>query len=248
MTRNEYTKHVLSVMRRVTAAERDAIRAELDAHMEDHMEALKELGYDDQLAERRTLERMGDPEEVGRELDKQYPLFWLILERALKVLVCVFAFVLVFDMLTMYSLWDSLRARVDPKSCVPNWEERLDVELDIRLEVGTDILRICGTGTDEEGRFNILYCWYDRNPLGYIANYGVEFYDCRGGRLMGSAGGSHNSRTAFRAWRAYDLHEGFPCEERGSIQPGDTYVTAVVERYDERYEARVPLVWEEAQP
>ena len=114
MKRNEYTERVLAAMHRVTASERDAICAELDGHIEDRIEALLELGYEPELAEERAMARMGDPEEVGRELDKQYPLFWLIAERVLKTLVCVLALVLVFDTLTMYSVWGSLRARVEP--------------------------------------------------------------------------------------------------------------------------------------
>ena len=70
MTRNEYVDRVLSVMRHVTAKEREAIRAELDAHIEDHICDLLDLDYDEALAEERTMALRGDPEEVGRELDK----------------------------------------------------------------------------------------------------------------------------------------------------------------------------------
>lgn len=72
MTRREYTDTVLSALRRVTEDERRAIRAEIDAHMEDHICALLDLGYDEPLAEERTVALMGDPKEVGRELNKQY--------------------------------------------------------------------------------------------------------------------------------------------------------------------------------
>ena len=45
MDRRDYTDRVLSSLRRVTEKEREAIRSELDGHIEDHMEALRELGY-----------------------------------------------------------------------------------------------------------------------------------------------------------------------------------------------------------
>ena len=61
MDRQDYTAAVLSALRRVTSRERAAIRAELDGHIEDHMEGLLELGYDEALAEERTLAAMGDP-------------------------------------------------------------------------------------------------------------------------------------------------------------------------------------------
>ena len=49
-----------------------AIRAELAAHWEDHAAALMERGIPEEEAARRALEAMGDPEEIGKELDKSH--------------------------------------------------------------------------------------------------------------------------------------------------------------------------------
>ena len=43
--------------------------AEIDAHMEDYIFALLDLGYEPELAEAWTMTFMGDPVEVGRALD-----------------------------------------------------------------------------------------------------------------------------------------------------------------------------------
>ena len=59
MNRTEYTETLLSQLRRVTPKEREAIRQEIDGHIEDHICALPELGYDRELAEERTMARMG---------------------------------------------------------------------------------------------------------------------------------------------------------------------------------------------
>ena len=85
---------MLSGLRRLTGPEREAVRAELDAHMEDHICDLLDLGYDEALAEERTMQRMGDPEEVSRELNKQYPLRWLILKWAAMALTATLALML----------------------------------------------------------------------------------------------------------------------------------------------------------
>ena len=86
MTRREYTDRVVACLRGPTKEELEAIRAELDAHIEDHICDLLDLGYDEALAEERTMMWMGDPEEVGRELDKQYPMRWLIVSLAALIL------------------------------------------------------------------------------------------------------------------------------------------------------------------
>ncbi|MUU12877.1 MAG: hypothetical protein EP146_16765 [Oscillibacter sp.] len=90
MDRRDYTDRVLSSLRRVTEKEREAIRSELDGHIEDHMEALRELGYDEELAEERAIAAMGEPDEVGRELNRQYTGWgWVLVSRAAVVLTVV---------------------------------------------------------------------------------------------------------------------------------------------------------------
>ena len=48
MTRDEYIQEVSASLKRLTKREREAVRQELDGHMEDHMESLREMGYDEQ--------------------------------------------------------------------------------------------------------------------------------------------------------------------------------------------------------
>ncbi len=245
MTRQEYTDRVLGCLRRLTAAETEAVRLEIDGHMEDRMEALMALGYDEPLAEERTMAAMGDPEEVGRALERQYPLRWLVLERVARAVALVLAIALGVGILNFYSLWDSVVVRMNPLSQVSRWEEKINLELDVRMEIGSDVLCIFGSGVEripeeERTRVHVLYCWYDQNPLGYISNRDVRFWNCRGEEIVRCGGGSSvTPRTAMHDWRG-DVNF-----EEGAVQRGDPYVTAVVERYGQRYEARVPLNWEE---
>ena len=117
MTRREYTDRVLSGLRRLTGPEREAVRAELDAHMEDHICDLLDLGYDEALAEERTMQRMGDPEEVSRELNKQYPLRWLVLGRVAMALTLLLALFLVGPFFERVpAAWDSLQIRWAPRA------------------------------------------------------------------------------------------------------------------------------------
>ena len=112
MDRKTYIETVLSALRHVTRREREAIRAEIDGHIEDHMADLLELDYPPELAEERTLSAMGDPAEVGRELNEQYTGWgWVILSRVLlAALVAVCAVVLCSNP-SLYGLRQNLEAR-----------------------------------------------------------------------------------------------------------------------------------------
>ena len=184
MDRRQYTEQVLSSLRRVTHDERESIRAELDGHMEDHMEALRELGYGEAEAEARTLAAMGDPAEVGRELNKQYPFRWLVAGWVAKALAVVFLCLLV---LSLFSPGSDRVAGYVSERLHPSGEGRSEItqtavlQLDIREQVGDDELRIyqvalgeqeteTGTKTGAE----VLAVAYDQNPFwhGFLLGLG----------------------------------------------------------------------------
>ena len=239
MNRREYCDRVLSVLRYVTPAEKTAILEELDAHIEDHMCHLLERGYTEELAEARTMACMGDPEEVGRALDRQYPLHWLVISRFVTVFLVLAIFMLLSGLLTMNNTFDSFRARWAPWTNVSErWEESIHLRLDLRQEVGSDVVRVLGSGAGEKwGKSaptaSVLLCQYDQNPFGYVSRMNIYFEDCRGETVMNASSGYSSSGAAYSMRDMY-------------VQYGDPYVTMVCERYGIRYEIEVPLVWEDA--
>lgn len=52
-----------------------AITAELTAHLEDHAAALEARGFPSDVAVQQAVDAMGDPEEIGKELDKSHSPF-----------------------------------------------------------------------------------------------------------------------------------------------------------------------------
>ena len=141
MDRGQYCDRVLSCTRRLTGRERAAVRAELDGHIEDHMEGLLDLGYPPELAEERTMAAMGDPAEVGRELNRQYPLGWLVIGRAAAALTLATALLLAAPLAQRFSgAWESLYSRLAPKSV-------LDIS---QVREGIDPLGVEAWDTDVE--------------------------------------------------------------------------------------------------
>lgn len=243
MTRDEYTAQVLANLRRVTPKERKTIRAEISGHMEDHVCDLLDLGYPPELAEERTMALMGDPAEVGRELNKQYPLGWLVLGRAAAALLaCLGLIALLMLPDTQAAVWRNIMARTDPEqgrhyTFARNHGEHIHtMDLDIRTAVGNDVLYIYRVGVmafDADGwaRATVWACNYDQNWLGKPS--GMLLNDLR-----------FTSETM-------EHREDLPLYERYGdwvnirVTRADRYIVA---RYDKNgYDVRVeiPLFWEE---
>lgn len=237
MTRGEYTDRVLAALHRVTRKEREAIRAELDAHMEDHVCGLLDLGYPPELAEERTLSFMGDPEEVGRELDKQYPLRWLAARwfaTAVTVLVCVAA---------LSQLWGvtwflgSLKARVIPNRFHSQLESQASEWVDIRVRIGNDVLRVyrVNVGTEDGCRVaEVSLCAYDCLPGGIVTSDLL-----RSSRLEDQRGGRERPDTL----TAYNGSDGRTAYGNAfvTIEPEDTFVTLRYERLGRHLALQIPL-------
>ena len=245
MTRSEYVEQVLSVMRHVTKSEREAIRAEIDAHIEDHICDLLELDYDEALAEERTMALMGDPEEVGRELDKQYTNgFWIWLESIAKILLVPMILVALLGIGILFHAVDYLEARFAPEGYRSDFPAEITEEVDLRVQVGNDILRVYEVALGEQSHYNhateesevlptvqVSVCAYNRIPFGIVSGDLFTYLkaaDQRGTEVDTWGGGAGS-------WGAeYDRYY-IP------IESGDTYVTLSYDRFGESVELKVPL-------
>lgn len=236
MTRKEYTESVLSALRHVTSQEREAIRAEIDGHIEDHMADLLELDYPLELAEERTLSAMGDPKKVGQELNKQYTGWgWVIFSRAAVVLTVVLCFQALLGFSVLSNFADSVWARtapLEPEEISAAVTERLD----IRVPVGNDVVRIYGVsrlirkGVPAVG---VFLCAYDHLPGGVVSDCllpGVWIESQRGEPLEWLSGGSGQGSIGAKYWLRYV-----------PVQWSDTSITLRYDRFGENIAVEIPL-------
>lgn len=236
MDRKTYIDTVLSALRHVTGDEQAAIQAELAGHIEDHMEGLLELGYSPELAEERTLDAMGDPKEVGRELNKQYTGWgFVLLSRAAVLLTVVLCIQALLGLGILGNLLDSVWARVAPLE-PEEISAAVTQRLDIRVPIGSDVVRVYGVSRlTREGvpAVGVFVCAYDRLPGGVVSDRllpGVWIEDQRGEALEWLSGGSgHGSIGA-----DYQLRY-VPVEET------DTSITLRYERFGEDIAVEIPL-------
>ncbi|WP_300688143.1 permease prefix domain 1-containing protein [uncultured Oscillibacter sp.] len=237
MTRQEFLDQVLSPLGRLTAQERENIRRELEEHVEDRMEALLDMGWEEALAESRCLEAMGDPAEIGREMAKQYRgKGWLWLGRAAVVLTVVVCIQALLGVGMLGAAWDSLTVRFNPPRTISIGELKnveAEEELDIRAEIGNDILRIYQVSVGEKDGQRaamVLACAYDRWPFGIVVDSlfsRSELWNERG-ETGTSGGGSGNSGAVCAALWA-------------PVETGDTHVIWEYRAIGEAVRLEIPL-------
>jgi hypothetical protein len=130
---------------------REGIKAELRGHMEDRTEALVAQGIPEPEAMAQAVAAMGDPAEVGKELDKAHPCFWSYLYLFLKpvtILVCVLVFgpclvvsaVMAYHMAVPMPVYDSESALVryaEPNLRLTIGDHHITIPKVYQLENGT---------------------------------------------------------------------------------------------------------------
>lgn len=236
MTRREYTAAVLGGLRHVTESEKEQIRAELDAHMEDHMLALVEYGYERGEAEQRAASSMGDPAEVSRELQKCYAYGWLIASRILGVLLAILCVVAVTELLTVgRSMHHNLQARFNPMShMAETTRQRVKEELDIEFECGNSVVKIYALGENERGEVEVFWCIRNKKPLRYAANtIGIRYYTAEDRETELRVGGGYFSNSYVRYGN-----------DHMELPEGADSILVEVSWWDEAEMVEIPIGWE----
>ena len=240
----DFVETVLAQVLHATPKEKKRLRDELEGHLEDHAGALAEAGYDPGEARTRAEEAMGDPEEIGRELDRQYPQLWLFLSRTLPAafLLAVLCFA---GSSPVTAVVENLRARQDPASAVDE-SNGLEAqgysrvrEVDIRVELpGDDVMRIYEVGVNEAGdEAGLLVMAYDKNPFGHASLDGLYRLTIDGAG-PGTIGGG-----AYEGWSTTDRRfVGIP------VAPGQTALTVRSDTDGQNFRVEVPLPEKEGQP
>ncbi|MEL4862077.1 permease prefix domain 1-containing protein [Pseudoflavonifractor phocaeensis] len=232
---------VLAHVPRATPKEREALRRELEGHVEDHVLDLEAAGCDTELAEARAVAAMGDPEEIGRALNAQLSPFWLWAGRGCKAAVALLCLVqlaggsffgLSRENVRRWEVWRA--AQEEPWTLWTDWEPYpVSNRLDIRTPIGNDVLYIYQV---------------DVSPVEHMAAVKMVAYDMAG---PGSVADFHRYLTV-------ETQGGTPQEpvwggwsgnmpwyiRRIHYEPGDTYFTLHYDRFGERVSIDVPLFGE----
>ena len=202
-TFKEFCDGVLREMPRATAGEKADIREELTDHLLEHRDMLLDHGMEQEEAERRAVEAMGDAEAIGKAWNDKLSPFWLWCGRVCKVLLVLLALALI---LPAYSwaerLGDNLYARYsgEPKgydTVEDAYAVRSTDHCDIREQFGEHIIRIYRTrlaGRNGEAFLHVDLVTYPENPFHDPLYYDVLMHHLRcDGQpsLVGEGGGQY---------------------------------------------------------
>lgn len=230
---NFFCDRVCSCIDHATDKEKRAIHKELSDHMEDHAQALMELGRSEEEAMAAAIVAMGDPEEIGRELNKEFSHFWLWLGRISSALAVILALCLLFGPFWFYlgHAWNNIRLRTAPEAF---FDDEHQQSLDISVEIPNtgDIARFIGYNiVMEEGQYcvDLTYCTYDKNIFGSISDYSNDFT---------SPGGFSYSGSGQKTYSYSYYNRIIP------VEYGQESIALYYDRFDEYIEIEIELNWE----
>ena len=209
--KNIFCDKVCSYIDYATGKELEQVRGELRDHLEDHAQALMEIGRSREEAEEASILAMGDPEEIGRELNKQFPFIWLFLSRATIVIAVILALLLLSPLSDLLHLAnESLTARKNPIELFEDQGTAIDIRIslpenDIAYFYSVDL----ETLGEDNYRVLIGLVVYDENPFGRVSKNALDFkiekegvfYLPAGGSTMGYGIHRKNSRKIFNPVR-----------------------------------------------
>ena len=245
---------VCDQVRHATRREKDSIADELTDHLRDHADALIALGRSPEEAESAAVAAMGDPAEIGKALNKEYPLLWLVLSRIAGVLAVLAAATLLLLPSSIYHAVCNLQTRRDPfSSSFAQHQEEIRTSVDYRYDLPCgDVLRVysldvCpgGSGTilfdssgisdqpDAEWHAVISMCCYDRNPFRPVSQFTLQSIQITGssGRGQSTGSGGGNDGVCMWTWKV-------------PLQYGDDCLCLDYSAYGFTLHEAVPLNWE----
>ncbi len=192
MTGKEYLKRVRKHIYYVF--DRDSIEQELALHLQDSMDALREEGHSKEEAEILAVERMGSPDEVGKQLNKEHhPVLGYAWLMSMVILI-----LLIFPALGSVGHAVYMGIKTITPITMENSAEIYSLDMD--LELPTHKVRLDNICVNETGDYYLTYrAWtkYSYSRAGWSSEL---FYPQ-------DSNGNYLGRTAFSSSGRYGYKE-----------------------------------------
>ena len=231
---NFFCDRVCSYIDYATGKELEHVHKELHDHLEDHAQALIDIGRSPEEAEVAAILAMGDAEDIGREMNKQFPFVWLFLSRATVVIAVILALMLLSPLQDMYHrVSDSMRARSIPMEYFGYGGDPIDIRVELPEN---DIAYFYSSKVEplaeDSYRAVIGLTVYDESPFGRVSRDALDFKLDMEDRFALPSGGS---------FMGYSLHHKRIVLD---VEKGQKQVELCYEHLENEIWVEIPLNWE----
>ncbi|WP_353092830.1 permease prefix domain 1-containing protein [Tissierella praeacuta] len=223
---NEFLKIVLSYIK--FSFDREDIKLELESHILDKIEYYMEQGYHKEEAEELALKDMGNPKEIGIQLNKEHnPIIgwiWRITNIAVSIFVIINIFIVGAILLT------SIFSR-NPIKDIPKEDIVYRIDINEKVQLDDTVIKFTNVIYDKEGELHILYRYYDKRLWGggwSLGTIGIIKDDLGNEYFSGSGSGGG----------------GIISKRRRSLRDFPEEAKALIIEYDEynrKYKIEIPL-------
>lgn len=168
---NKFVEEVISYVK--FPFDREDIKKELQDHMLDKMEDFKSRGIDDVTAEELTIKSMGDPREIGIELNKEhnYILGWIYKITNVLVVILLVWTILSLGVTSLMSIFWS-----NPINSIPKDNIVYNIKVNEKVKIDDRVVKFKNIVYEKNGDLSIVYENYDTKLWGtgwsstYIGN------------------------------------------------------------------------------
>ncbi len=239
-----YLQAVCACLRHATPKEKQAVAQELQDHLDDHAAALVEAGWDPEQAQAHALEAMGEAQEVGQALDREFPLRWWMLSRVAGCVLLI-ALLLAVSWLRepVMDLYFYHQAKQDPLSFDWHREELptlTPLDLQAALPGGTTLsVYAMGVTENDTGSYDAYVCAvsYSEDPFQFPSDAAQYLTFSASGETIFSYSPTSDTQgcRCFTLYRLPELSWG--------VVP-----TAQLARNGTHITWEIPLPWQEVSP
>lgn len=166
---------------------KDDIRFELESHILDKIDYYMEQGYDKEKAEELSINDMGDPKEIGIELNKQHNPFlgWM-----LKITNVMVIFFLIKSIFFICPIVVNFLTGNNLVNDIPKENIVYKIDMDKKVKLDDRIIHFTNVVYDKDGDMSIFYEYYDTRLWGAGWSLGTigEITDNLGNTYMAGSG------------------------------------------------------------
>ncbi len=183
---DEFCVIICKSITKATKKEKADISQEISEHMQDRFEMLTEMGYSEVEAIEATVAGMGDPVEIGTEINKNLSWVWSVINCLANVcfmLVFIVSINVIFD--SSGAVLDGIKARNGDEISIIDEPFSGDhftfTDSDIELSVRNSAVSVLGYGISEiyENKYELAVytIGYAYDMSGYVPNHTINSAD-----------------------------------------------------------------------